>query len=332
MLLFFNFIYYFICYFILFILMICSLPQLFGELQRGKSVMSVSGVLVKPEEVMDAPPTPGGTLLLLDCPTVAHWEAAAAHPAILELIREAKTQQQQQQQQEQEQENGAAGVANGSSSNGAAAGGEGGGAGWSSAPRNAFVVVHLGARHVISSSSYQEWLRGQLGAAWEHVIAAADDSGVGVITRRAAEQQAKLSSVDPVVFSVKGFQEIQQQQQQQQQMDGKGLGGVQQQESEEGQQEGNAAKDQQQQSGDQMAAEKGVKHVAKHMSKLVLTPLKYRGWDDGEVQGEVDLVQVAAEAVQCGGGAVQSALEEFRGKREEVEKQGVPEQLKGLDR
>ena len=287
--------------------------QLFGALQRGNSVTSVSGVLVKPEDVMEAT-TPGATLLLLDCPTLDHWRAASTHPVIMELIRD--TQQQQQPGQ-------GSVAANGSSSSSTPAAAAAGGV------RKALVMVHLGSKGVIGSRAYQQWLQGELGAPWQHVIVAADDTGVGVVTRRAAQHQAKLSVVDAQVFSLKGFLEIQQGLERREKLqggEGQGEAGRQQQEN------GHVGREQQQQEQQEGRDGEGMTYIAKHMSKLVLTPLKYRGWDDGDVPEALDLQQVAAEAVQGGSSAVQSALEELKVKRAEVEKQGVPKQLQGMDR
>ena len=50
------------------------LAQERGDLQKGLSVTLLTGAVVEPHQVM-TPPTPGPTLIVVDCPTASHVDA-----------------------------------------------------------------------------------------------------------------------------------------------------------------------------------------------------------------------------------------------------------------
>jgi ribonuclease Z len=144
---------------------------LWGDLQRGRAVVSTSGATVAPAHVMSPPSAPGPVLIVVDCPTVAHARALAGSH---ELQR-------------------------------AAADSRGGSE--ASSPR-LVVVAHLSPERVQRSRAYRRWVgsSGAFGAGARHLSLAAGTERP-LTTRRAMELQARLHAVEPRLFPLRPFAE-----------------------------------------------------------------------------------------------------------------------------
>jgi len=144
---------------------------LWGDLQRGRTVLSASGAAVAPADVMSPPSAPGPLLVVVDCPSPSHARALLSSP---ELVRAARD------------------------SGGPPGGGGGESAPAASAPPRAVVVVHLSPAGVQRSLPYRRWLRG-FGAGARHLSLPAGDARPPA-GRRALELQARLHAVEPLLF------------------------------------------------------------------------------------------------------------------------------------
>lgn len=175
--------------------------QLFGELQRGKSVTAINGRTVHAHEVMASPTMPGPCLIILDCPSLDHLAALQAEPMLQQL-------QQESAAQPAPQAAGDAAAAQNGSGNGSGESGE-------AAPRKRFVLVHMGPAEVSRSAAYAAWCAG-FGPGADQLFASSDGQRC-TTTRRAAQLQAQLNVIEPDVFPLQGFAALKQQQQEQQQ-------------------------------------------------------------------------------------------------------------------
>lgn len=181
--------------------------QLYGQLQRGNAVTSVSGRTVQPHMVMDTPTMPGPCLIIVDCPSLDYLPALKNDTTLQGLQQEARAQQQQQQERPPaEQPTDAA---------------AGAGAEQAEQPvQKRFVLVHLGPSSISSNAEYRAWCQG-FGPGAQQLFVSSDGQCCST-TRRAAELQAQLNVIEPDVFSLTGLLSLKQttQQQQQQQEEG----------------------------------------------------------------------------------------------------------------
>ena len=153
---------------------------LFGELQRGGTVTTPAGAVVRPEQVMGAA-VPGPLLLVIDCPTAAHAEALRASPQLAAVLAR----------------HGVGGSGSGSGSGGTGNGGSGG-SGGADADLRMVAAAHLTPPEVRATPAY-EALVASLGAGARHLGAWAGGQRAATC-RAAAALQARLNALEPAVF------------------------------------------------------------------------------------------------------------------------------------
>jgi hypothetical protein len=192
-------------------------PQLFGELQRGKSVTAVNGRTIHPHQVTSTPTMPGPCLIVVDCPSLDYLSALQLDPTLQQLQQESQQQQGKPQQQQQQEEANAGQPAQPEAAAAAAAGApdqNGSSSSSEAGARKRFILVHMGPTQVSRSDSYAAWCAG-FGPAAHHLFVS-NDTQLCSTTRKAAGLQAQLNVIEPEVFTLQGFEASAQQNKQQQ--------------------------------------------------------------------------------------------------------------------
>ncbi|KAL5575197.1 hypothetical protein UlMin_016896 [Ulmus minor] len=143
----------------------------YGELQDGKSVMSDrQNIMVHPSDVMD-PSTPGPIVILVDCPTESHLQELLAIQCLSNYYAD-----------------------------------------FSGPPESAKVVtciIHLSPAAVVSSPSYQKWMR-RFGFA-QNIMAGHERENVEIpILKSSARVAARLNYLCPQFFPAPGFWSVKQ--------------------------------------------------------------------------------------------------------------------------
>jgi ribonuclease Z len=133
---------------------------LWGDLQRGRAVVSAAGATVQPADVMSPPTAPGPVLVVVDCPTAAHARALAASPELARAQRDSRAS--------------------------------------AAADGRLVVVAHLSPESVQGGAAYRAWAAG-FGARARHLSLPAGGARPPA-ARRALELQARLHAVEPALF------------------------------------------------------------------------------------------------------------------------------------